>query len=121
MTLLNIGRLERSINDLLDISKIEAGKVELFKERLDLESVVDHVLQGFSLQARDKGLELKTFFSSPEIEVCADSDKLIQIFTNLIGNAFKFTHSGYIELGCEIQDNSILFIISNREKIKITD
>jgi signal transduction histidine kinase len=113
MTLESVNRLERIINDLLDISKIEAGKIELNKEPLNLARVAEHVVQGFQLKAQEKGIEIKAVFSSPEIEVLADGDKMVQVFTNLIANALKFTEQGSVTVSvrempdhieCRVQD-----------------
>lgn len=94
----NIDRLSRIINNLLDISKIEAGKVELKKELINIVELVKHVISSFEPKVNSKGLELRLDVSSENINVYVDGDKIIQVFTNLIGNALKFTEKGYIEI-----------------------
>lgn len=112
----NIDRLARIISGLLDISKIEAGKVELHKEDVDLQILVREIAQGFEGKAREKGLELKLSLPEEAILVYADEDKLSQIFINLIDNAVKFTAQGAIEVSaaegsreieCRVRDTGI--------------
>jgi len=112
----NIDRLARIIDDLLDISKIESGKIELKREPLNIVDIVRQTVAGFKLRAEEKKLELRTDFSAKDITLYADHDKVIQIFTNLIGNALKFTKKGYIEISvkklkddikCSVADTGI--------------
>jgi len=101
----NIDRLVRIVNDLLDISKIEAGKLEFKREFVDMASLVKQVISTFELKVKEKGLDLKTTFLKENIGVYADKDKIIQAFTNLIGNALKFTKKGYVEISVkELED-----------------
>lgn len=87
------------INDILDFSKIEAGKLELDKVVLVLPDLVQRVLETFSFQAQDKGIELKLEMDKdlPEF-VIGDPGRLRQILINLIGNALKFTDTGSVTL-----------------------
>ncbi len=103
----NIERLARIINGLLDVSKIEAGKVELRKEDIDLQTMVREVAQSFEGKAREKGLDLRLCLPERTILVYADGDKLAQIFTNLVDNAVKFTAAGAIEIRAEETEGSI--------------
>ncbi|MDD5348422.1 MAG: HAMP domain-containing sensor histidine kinase, partial [Candidatus Omnitrophica bacterium] len=94
----DIDRLTRIINDLLDISKIEAKKVELKKSVVDMVALTRSVNLFFYPRAAEKGLELETSVSQDCIEAYVDRDKIIQVFNNLVGNAMKFTVQGKIEL-----------------------
>lgn len=94
----NIDRLGRIINNLLDLSKLEDGKVVLHKEIVNITSLAQEVGSGFNAIAHKKGLEIKYDFSSEKIEALIDRDKIIQVFTNLIGNAMKFTSAGSITI-----------------------
>jgi PAS domain S-box-containing protein len=98
----NIDRLGRLINNVLDISKIEAGKMEVRKERLNIVQLAGHVASTFAMKVKEKNLELHVRFPENVLEVFADRDKMIQVFTNLINNAIKFTPSGHIELSGKI-------------------
>lgn len=87
------------LNDILDLSKIEAGKLELEMADFDLRSMISDTINILSLHAIEKGLKL---ISSTATEVPTslrgDPGRLRQILTNLIGNAIKFTHKGVISL-----------------------
>jgi PAS domain S-box-containing protein len=107
LSLEDIDRLKRIIDNLLDVSKIEAGKVEIRREMIDLVSLAEGVRSTFHVRAETKGVELRAKFSHPKVEVYADKDKIIQVFTNLIGNALKFTEKGHIEIGIS-DDGSLI-------------
>jgi signal transduction histidine kinase len=109
----NIDRLANIINELLDISKIEAGKVEIKRKLLDIVAIVKQVVSGFEEQAKEKNLKLKTDFSASEIEIYADPDKMIQIFTNLVNNAIKFTEKGSIEISVKELEGKIECAVSD--------
>jgi signal transduction histidine kinase len=104
----NVERLARIINGLLDVSRIEAGKVELRKQDIDLEALVHEIVLGFESKAREKGLELRLSLPEKGLRVYADGDKLNQIFTNLIDNAVKFTAQGEIEVSAAESDREIV-------------
>ena len=98
MCLENIERLGRIINNLLDLSKIEAGKIELKRKLTDIAQLSQRVCQGFSSRMSSKGLEMKTLLPVHPVEVYLDEDKIIQVLNNLIGNSIKFTGQGSIEV-----------------------
>ena len=84
------------INDILDISKIEAGKVELEHEPFSVNELVNNVHTIMQFKAEEKGLELKKDLPADELIVKGDSTRLRQILINLIGNAIKFTEKGLV-------------------------
>ncbi|HAH20516.1 MAG: hypothetical protein A2Y00_04985 [Omnitrophica WOR_2 bacterium GWF2_43_52] len=94
-------RLKRIIDSLLDIAKIEAGKVELKKELVDIAAVAKTVAAAFGLQAQEKKLQIRTHFSKPKIKAYVDRDRINQVFINLVGNALKFTENGSITISVE--------------------
>jgi len=106
------------INDILDYSKMEAGKLELNPVDFDLGLLLHEVSSGVAFRASDKGLEL-TCPANPMLNkwVNADSGRLRQIFNNLIGNAIKFTEQGEISVNCtflkQTKSNSKLLIEVN--------
>jgi signal transduction histidine kinase/Na+/proline symporter len=87
-------RLSRMINQLLDLSRIEAGKMEWRMETLDLSEVVAHAMQTNRALFDDKGIGLTAEASDGAVQVVADRDKIIQVLTNLLSNAAKFTARG---------------------------
>jgi signal transduction histidine kinase len=85
------------INNMLDLAKIEAGKVDLFLEKLDLREILEEVTSLLSIQARQKKLYLRGK-SRAIPPVYADRGKVWQVLNNLLGNAIKFTEQGGIEV-----------------------
>ncbi len=87
------------INDLLDLSKIEAGKMELQPEPLNIRQLLEDIERMFTIKTRDKGLNfyLEIATDMPAY-LCLDEVRIRQILFNLIGNAVKFTETGYIKL-----------------------
>jgi PAS domain S-box-containing protein len=87
------------INDILDLSKIEAGHLELESVEFDLEEVVDQVIELTAVKARAKGIVLLSHLSSGvATSLTGDPTRLRQVLINLLGNAVKFTDSGEIVL-----------------------
>lgn len=94
------------INDILDFSKIEAGHFELDPTKFDLKSLIQQQANEYSIRAKQQEL----FFDcniDPAVpqEIEADSVRLKQVINNLIGNALKFTHRGYVELNIKLLEN----------------
>ena len=87
------------INDILDYSKIESGKLELDYQSVPLESIVDDCVRLFALRSSEKKLPLYIHIDSrvPE-RIKTDPIRLKQIITNLLSNAFKFTERGNVSL-----------------------
>jgi PAS domain S-box-containing protein len=104
----NIERLARIINGLLDSSKIEAGKVELKKEEVDLSNLVKMIALAFEAKAKDKGLDVRVNLPEKVILAYGNEDKLNQILTNLVDNALKFTPSGFIEISAQEKENALV-------------
>jgi signal transduction histidine kinase len=87
------------INDILDLSKIEAGHLELERVAFDLEEVVDQAIELTAVKARAKGIVLLSHLSpGVETSLMGDPSRLRQVLVNLLGNAVKFTHSGEVVL-----------------------
>ncbi|PIR16390.1 MAG: hypothetical protein COV46_08645 [Deltaproteobacteria bacterium CG11_big_fil_rev_8_21_14_0_20_49_13] len=94
IALRNSDRLTRLINDLLNLSKIESGKIEMKRTSVSLEQVVGNVISTFEPQAQKAKAALKTDLDKDLPHVFADPDQLTQVLTNLIGNSMKFTPEG---------------------------
>jgi signal transduction histidine kinase/CheY-like chemotaxis protein len=93
------------INGILDLSKIEAGKLELESHDFNLRELMEDITHSFSEAVGRKGLELMCFVSSNvPTALVGDPGRLRQIFTNLIGNALKFTEAGEIVLDASLTE-----------------
>lgn len=90
----NVTRLSGIINDLLDISKIEAGKMDFHFKPVRLNMVIDYVKSALSGLAKEKSLEVSVEEFGILPEVTADAQRLEQVLTNLLSNAIKFTPEG---------------------------
>ncbi len=84
------------INDILDYSKIEAGKLNLEHNIFELETVISNIKDLFEYQANQKGISLIT--TNDNFSLIGDSLRLMQILTNIVGNAIKFTTKGSIDI-----------------------
>ena len=105
----NIERLTRTLNDLLDLSRIEAGHVELRLTDVSLAEVTAEVLDNVRLQAEAKSIVLETIAPFELAPVRGDRDKILQILTNLVHNAMKFTPaSGHISISLAPVDDSAI-------------
>lgn len=117
MEVVNISgqRLLDTINDIIEISKIEAGEQELRKSVVDITETIKYHVNFFKLQAKQKGVELfcTERYSSPKMLVETDKNKLGSILTNLIKNAIKFTAEGTIELGYHVENESLVFFVKD--------
>lgn len=107
MCLNDVDRLSRIVDGLLDISRIEAGKITLKKENLDVVDLVKNVIAIFSSKIKAKGLELIEDFPNEKAVVYADKDRIIEVFTNLLGNAIKFTDRGKISITVKNKAKSV--------------
>lgn len=96
--------LLRLINDLLDLSRIEAGRVDLARDPFQLDDVLDPVADMLGVVARRKGLELHQWVE-PGLPsgMRGDPDRLRQILLNLVGNAVKFTPTGHVSIRAALQ------------------
>ncbi len=92
---------------MLDLAKIEAGKLDIILEKLKLEDILDEVSSLFSIQAREKNLYFR--YESDDVPpVYADRGKVWQVLNNLLGNAIKFTENGGIDV--KVRRNSSDFV-----------
>jgi PAS domain S-box-containing protein len=96
------------INDILDLSRIEAGKLRLDRVPFLLKTILEETISLFALQARAKSLDFVSEISPtlPDVAV-GDPERLRQVLTNLLGNAIKFTDSGRVGLTAELVTESM--------------
>ena len=91
------------INDILDLSRVEAGSLSVILKPIDLRQVLQEVVELQLVRANKKGLKLNLPEISSPIAVQADSDKLRQVLLNVIGNAIKFTDRGNISIQVQVE------------------
>jgi PAS domain S-box-containing protein len=92
------------INDILDLSKIEAGRIEVERIECSPLRVLREVSQVLGIKAQEKGIELALEFAGPiPVRVLSDPARLRQIVTNLVGNAIKFTQQGSVRIAARVE------------------
>lgn len=103
--------LTELINNILDISKIEAGKMETIREVICLRKLVDSIMKVNSAQAEQKGIQLSCGFNlDPELHIISDRICINQILMNLLSNAIKFTPRGKsVTLKIEQEEKNLIF------------
>ncbi|KWW11382.1 MULTISPECIES: ATP-binding protein [Bacillaceae] len=87
-------RMGRLVNDLLDLAKLESGKMNLSYERVPISSYLKRITSKFSVLAKEKGISISTNLQDSDIEWHFDPDRIEQVLTNLIDNAIRHTPSG---------------------------
>jgi signal transduction histidine kinase len=108
----NVDRLSRLISDLLDVSRIESGRLELHRKHIDIKHLIDDVIRLLEVSAQNKGISLATAIDEGvRTKVYADPDRINQVLTNLVGNAIKFTPSGG-QVTVEVKRNNRLLEVA---------
>lgn len=108
----NLKRLSLLVNDLLDLSKLEAGKMEFKRQLSSIEKIVDESIEGLNTWAKTKSIVLEKKIQGGIPQANVDSNRIIQVLNNLIGNAIKFTpNNGNITVEANFQ--------SEKEEIEI--
>lgn len=114
-TIHNAGRdLLNLINDILDLAKIEAGKVELHVEAVDLAELCEELLAQFRPQAEQKGIafQIERAPGTPQAALM-DGQRVLQVLRNLLANALKFTHQGSVALEVSVAGEQLSFAVSD--------
>ena len=109
----NIDRLARIINDLLDMSKLEAGMMPRQCEPVDIVAIARQVVSDLRPQAARKNLDLRIAASAERVELLLDPDKVVEIFDNLIANAIAFTETGGIEVRLHERDDAVECVVAD--------
>ncbi len=107
-------RMDRLIHDLLDAAAIESGKFAVEPRPNDVVSLIDEALQMMQPLARDRKLRLETHLDGVLRPIHADRGRLLQVLSNLVGNAIKFTpEGGQVRVAARDQDDGLLFSVAD--------
>ena len=109
------GRLLNVINDIIDISKVESGQMEILISEFNILEQIKEVHALFNTEAKAKGilLQLKNSLPSNEITIKSDNHKINAILVNLVKNAIKYCDEGTIEIGVEKKDSNLEFYVND--------
>jgi signal transduction histidine kinase/CHASE3 domain sensor protein len=120
-------RLIRLINDILDIRKIEAGKLQLFLKEESVADIVKATVDGIRAMADEAHVSLSVSSIDPSLKMLCDRDRMVQVLTNLIGNAVKFSPAGEaVTVSAEVvapaqADNAPASVENPRIRLSIKD
>ena len=101
------------INDVLDISKIEAGELQIYRSRFNIRELLDKTVRSCRPAADKKGLALSAVVSEDVEMITSDKVRVEQVILNLLGNAIKFTERGGVSLECKRDDGFFLFTVTD--------
>ena len=103
----NADRLMRTISSIMDLSKIESGMSDIYKQKLDLNGILKLVAADMRPLVEQHHLKLETRLCQAPLKMLGDPDMLYRVFVNLIANAAKFTPDGVIAITSSVQGNDI--------------
>lgn len=109
----NTDRLGRLINNVLDFQKIDSGKMELNVRQADLNDAVMEACKEISILAKEKGLDFIVNFDEDKLITKFDRDRIVQVVTNLLGNAIKFTDKGSVSISVKREDGFAHVIVQD--------
>jgi signal transduction histidine kinase/CheY-like chemotaxis protein len=108
------------INNMLDFSKMESGKLEIVDEPFELKDCIDYVMKVMLIKARPKSLNIKSAISpNTPHSISGDSSRLNQVLLNLVGNAVKFTQTGSVSLDVSVLSPSDMYKIPTGTEIEL--
>ena len=107
-------QLDTLVNDMLDVSRIEQGRMEIVAEELNVSLSVSDIVSGFVKPAEDKGLKLILNNSvGDNVIINADPNKFRQVIINLVGNAIKYTKEGDVKVEIKTENNDVSIRVSD--------
>jgi len=106
-------RLIRLVNDILNVTKIETGEMEMNLEKTDLREIIKEVISELSIKAKEKNLYLK--FEEPKEfpKILLDSEKIRQVILNLVDNAIRYTQKGGVTVKLQIANGRLQIVVSD--------
>jgi signal transduction histidine kinase len=105
--------MTRIIQDLLDVTKMEGGHLEVERARVSTEELLAEIVEAHRPQAAARSLSLGIEVAPTVPDVWADRSRLLQVFENLLGNAVKFTNRGGISVGARKEGKEVLFWVAD--------
>lgn len=109
----DVERLTELVNHLLDLSKIESGKIEMEFDKVDVNDIIKKTLNPFYKQAEEKEIELDFQQSADNIFAYADPAKISWVISNLVGNALRYAEEGKVEVNAEIKGRRVLVSVAD--------
>ena len=107
-------RLEKIINDILDLSRLQSGKTVLDIQRIDLVDLIENIIDKFKPLSRDKNISIEFEKPSEPVFVAADGDRLAQVVIIFIDNAIKYTNAdGLIKIKLGLEEDTVHVSISD--------
>lgn len=109
----NTNRLKALINDILDIERIESGSIQMALQPLDMRTVVNQVARTFEVSAHQKGLAFALQTPGAPLMVRGDYDRLVQVVSNLVSNAVKYTRQGSVSVRLERGEDQVALEVTD--------
>jgi len=112
IALTNADRLSRLVDDILDLQRIESGRIAMDKRTCDIADLMKQSVESVHLVAEGEGITI--VISACQASIKADRERMVQAFVNLLGNAIKFSRrGGRIEFAAELSPGSVLFRVKD--------
>ena len=110
-------RLQAMVDDLLDMSRIESGRIEIYPLPTSVGVLAENAVEQFQAEADAKGVRLSADITIPEVRVLADHERVGHIFSNLINNALRHTQrEGSVTLGASVTNGAVRFTVTDTGK-----
>ncbi len=107
-------RLQAMVDDLLDLSRIESGRAELYPLPAPVSTLIESAIEAHKAEADAKGLHLSADQRVPEVKVLADQERIGHVFANFIGNAMRHTpQNGSVTLGAQVSNGTVRFTVTD--------
>jgi signal transduction histidine kinase len=107
-------RMNRLIEDLLEVVRVENGNMKLNVEKVSAASLLAQAAEMFQTTAAEKGISLRVEAAPPSLAVSADSERIMQVLSNIVGNALKFVSRGAsVVLKCELKGTEAIFSVAD--------
>jgi signal transduction histidine kinase len=108
----SVFRLLKIMEETIEISKLQTGEVSLSARLVKYSGILENVAKCINIPANKPGLEFR-LIDSPEVQVFCDKEKIMTIINNLLENAITYSDSGFIDLGCYIENNELITFVKD--------